>query len=748
MGLMLRRIVFVVAIACTSLGVSVTGASAESCSNEQLRVENNSTALPDCRAYELVSPGAPAAGVKFDPFSSASFGLTEISPDGNRALFTSFSGFAGAPGAIYNGYQSERDPSGVWRPTSITPGLGEYATVASNAAPFDASDDLSTTILFTTAALDPLDTEPPASAGEEYYDLYDRTPDGAIHWISRDNSGSPQGEVVAPSYVGRSADASHIVFHTTAHLVAPAVGPSQMGGGNLYDRTDGHTYLVGINDSGALTSQCGAGTPLVYPSVASYGSAVAFVSPDPSGEGAYDPSCSEPSRIYVRIDNQMTIDVSQSQRTVPDPGSPAGASFEGITRDGQHVFFTSTDRLTNEATVGGGLYEFDISSRTLREVVADSEAKIQFRSVYASKQNEFGLLASNDGSRVYLTSRKQLTPDAPAGEGDYLLDGGSIKYVGPPAGSSGRGPMASEDGSTLAFVSSEQLTSYDNEGYAEVYVYHADAAGVICVSCRADGRPPTGNASLETAVPPGPPSNVSADGERVFFQSPDPLTSGDSNDALDVYEYEDGEQHLISSGRAPTESYFAGASASGDDVLFSTASSLTSADANTSVDLYDARVDGGSAGVGSVTGGCSGDACQGEPTLSPGVVSVGTVTLTESRPVAGPAGSGSSESKSLLGVKVSKMKTITGSTGVLTVRVSSGGSLVTSGSGLKATNRKVDRAGTYTVKVTLTAKGRRTLLRKSPYRTKMKIIFRPSRGTSSTAGITLTFKVASMKKGR
>jgi hypothetical protein len=66
---------------------------------------------------------------------------------------------------------------------------------------------------------------------------------------------------------------------------------------------------------------------------------------------------------------------------------------------------------------------------------------------------------------------------------------------------------------------------------------------------------------------------------------------------------------LISSGTSGEESAFLDASESGDDVFFLTSARLTASDLDTSLDLYDARVDGGfPEAIKPVE--CSGDACQ------------------------------------------------------------------------------------------------------------------------------------------
>ena len=92
------------------------------------------------------------------------------------------------------------------------------------------------------------------------------------------------------------------------------------------------------------------------------------------------------------------------------------------------------------------------------------------------------------------------------------------------------------------------------------------------------------------------PRNLSADGQRAFFETARPLLAADENHATDVYEWEDsdldgvGELRLISTGRNATDSEFLDASPSGNDVFFTARDQLVGMDDDESqVDLYDAR---------------------------------------------------------------------------------------------------------------------------------------------------------------
>jgi len=202
------------------------------------------------------------------------------------------------------------------------------------------------------------------------------------------------------------------------------------------------------------------------------------------------------------------------------------------------------------------------------------------------------------------------------------------------------------DGTTLAFQSDRSLTGYDNEPLQpgvgpggieshskcteqgeelkttgrldpavpcrEVYLYSATTGKLVCVSCDPSGARPVGAAELGgragiayagNASSLYLPRNLSEDGARLFFQSPDPLVAHDSNGKSDVYEWEaQGEGSCtqaagctfpISDVAGDFESNFLDASASGNDVFITTADQLVPSDTDTRVDVYDARVEGG-----------------------------------------------------------------------------------------------------------------------------------------------------------
>ena len=83
------------------------------------------------------------------------------------------------------------------------------------------------------------------------------------------------------------------------------------------------------------------------------------------------------------------------------------------------------------------------------------------------------------------------------------------------------------------------------------------------------------------------------DAGQVFFETTEALVPSDTNGQLDVYEYEGGGVHLISSGTSSFESNLEDVSESGDDVFFRSDQQLVPQDNQEGqIVIYDARVDG------------------------------------------------------------------------------------------------------------------------------------------------------------
>jgi hypothetical protein len=291
--------------------------------------------------------------------------------------------------------------------------------------------------------------------------------------------------------------------------------------------------------------------------------------------------------------------------------------FAGVSADGSHALFSSTEALTSgeendneEAAEEGAhnLYAWD-----------DSES-IRF----------IGRLSSADFEQ-----------NAFAGIGDMNLAAWTAAVAGPST-SSGRAlapTRASANGDVFVFQSHARLTAYDNEGKGEIYRYDAAAkAGerLLCVSCDPSGAPPSADALLEDVRGiAGVPNDASMivtsltdDGNRVFFQSFDRLLPEDANEVEDVYEWtapgagepqcgrSTGCLSLISSGQGETPSFLYAMSADGHDVFVQTREKLVGADVAGSPSIYDAREEGG---IPEATepAPCQGDACQGQGSESP-----------------------------------------------------------------------------------------------------------------------------------
>ncbi len=505
------------------------------CPNEQLRVENAlSLLLPDCRAYEQVSPVDKNDNDVKEDFEGGI--RQQASVDGERFFYESDGAFPSSPdGGLVVQYLASRGASG-WSTRGVDPpqttgnrlaGIGEdeYGFLG------PLSPDLSTGLI---------QVEQPLVAGAPLWSVYlGNLLTGSYQLVT-------EGEV---NLVGASTDFSHVVFAAN---------------GNLYEWVEGQLHLVnliptlGTSCTGAECTPAAAAVVGGGSTVSADGSRVVFTS---SGN------------IYDRLNGTTTVEVSASQRT-PAAGS-GGGQYQDASVDGSHVLFTSAGALTNGAVSGsrGNLYDYDVETGQLTDLTAATQG-LEIPSGWTTR-------VTPDGTYIAFESVASLTGY------DNTVSGG---------GSCGRDGFG------------EQLGTQCNE----VFLYDVAANRLICVSCNPSGARPIGPSDLNgNTGNPGTsfkyvPRNLSADGSRLFFTSSDALLPGATNGLFNVYEWEadgsgscqssadnSGCLYLISDGSGSSNSYFADASESANDVFFETATSLVGQDGDNYEDLYDARVDGG-----------------------------------------------------------------------------------------------------------------------------------------------------------
>jgi hypothetical protein len=556
----------------------------------------------------MVSPVDKNGGEVAFPGTLAGGGVLQAAAQGGSVTYSSAASFgAGAQGAATASQYFAGRGSGGWSTQNITAPLysSSYDTEDEGVPYRLFSADLARGLLLNgrrcrgEATGCPVPNLPlvgtDAPAGYQNYYLRESATGAYTALLGNANAGSLTLEPTdfELRLAGSSPDLRHPVLSTCAALTANAVevalgegcDPAQP---NLYAYSPG----AGLSLVNLLPSQS-QGTP---------GAALAAQTGAVSADGA---------RVYFTVSGDLYLREGVQIKQV-DVAAGGGGTFQAASLDGSVAFFTKGGHLWRFLAAGAGT----ASDLTPAGGVA-------------------GVLgASAAGAAVYYQDATALK----------LWQSGTTRTVAPGAGATDASdyPPAtgtsrvSAGGTRLLFVATATLTGYDNKDQnsgvldSQVYLYDATGAGSLtCVSCNPTFARPTGPSTIPGAIANGTapgstqaykPRALSADGRRVFFESSDAIASTDTNNSVDVYQWEaqgtgscakaGGCIALISDGRGSGGS-FADASADGSDVFFLTGQSLVRSDPG-AVDLYDARIGGGFP-LAPEPIACNGDACQPLP---------------------------------------------------------------------------------------------------------------------------------------
>lgn len=677
-----------VLVLCGIAAGEARAAEGEACPNEQRRQESAlnqvtgmpySTELPDCRAYEMVTPVEKGQATILNPVLAAgdSKPSKQAAVDGEALMYQTDNALPGASSSPLFGqaaaYRSESGWIGIQLSAPQT--FVEEESSLVNVFQYFSSN--------LTCGLDetrePLETfasgEPaPLPAGEaagEVFNLYlwDRET-GAYTLVSNTNPANRLAlSVFTTGYhvYGASEDCSHVFFETEYRLL-PAASAS---GADLYEYDEGTLRLVSVLPDGTAVPV--AVTPN---NTNAEGTLIGAISDDSARSfftATSDSGADAGKKEVFMSEAGRTVEVSQSQTSTPD----GGAEFESASSDGSQVLFLANYGLTTSSSQGlatcnisGGcdLYDYDVKAGTLSDLTADTNAAdtegADVQGVLGAAQNDSYVYFAALGQLIPGMGRPEAENEARSEVGLYVWHEGQLSYIAtiPKSDVTSNivtriGQISSRvtpDGSGLLFGSSASLTGYDNvtpsgEHVRELYLYTAQSQRLACVSCDPEGAAPAASGATEVAATEYnngySPRDLSASGDQAYFTSYDVLAGGALAGERNAYEWEREGSGSCTSADAHAAALYSGgciyllaaggsfvdASAGGEDVFIASRIPLVKQDLDGSEDIYDVRVDGGfpapPAGAS-----CAGEACQGEqnaeslqhPTLaSTGVPAVG-----------------------------------------------------------------------------------------------------------------------------
>lgn len=621
--------------------------STDTCPNAAYRTFASAN-LPDCRAYELVSPveknGADVIGQQINEFVSSVSGERVEFPTHVQMFQSTASGSGG-----FSEYIATRTPSS-WTTKGIMPEVAP-------GTPFDPSNK----VLAFSGELDRAITLgyelPEGSGGVPNTDnLYLEDPLTAriTETITRDEGSESINGFFFPWSLragGASSDLQVTTFESTYNLTSQTTGRAP----KLYVMDHGAMQLAGVLPDGSLPA---GGSSRAWKStignegedpisiaqsntVSEDGSRILFASP---AEGS--------TQLYMRKNETETVWVSRSEASNP-VSEPVNVRFQAATPDDKHILFTTDTPLLDSDPGGSGTGLYMYTDSTAPETEPNLTFIARVKSLEQNPERQLVVSAvSNDGSYVYFSSgQTESLPESGAGgffswhEGNITPMALGINYhTGEFANEGLREAELTPDGKKLVFVSREKflpgqtiLNLYGESkigmlshffANAELYLYDSDAASLKCVSCPPSGDAITNGAEVANVEIIGAPISYqvaspqryfSSNGKYVFFNTVEALLPQDTNGLTDAYEYnvETGQLSLLSPGTGETPTWFVEASPNGHDVFLLTREKLKRQDVDNLADLYDARIEGGQPEPPPPSGPCAGEACQGTPSAGP-----------------------------------------------------------------------------------------------------------------------------------
>ena len=437
-------------LVCAGAGIALTPTTALACPNEQLRGESRvnpvtqqaySTGLPDCRAYEMVSPLYKASHDVLGTSIGAIKGVP-VAPDGQTAGFTSQGAFA-EPEAevggteVFNFYTARRGVSG-WITSSAFPPVRLIPAPSGEGLSSDFSPDLHS--VQAACGATPLGKVENIRLAL----LCARKLEGGSWVATAPYQAAITGEVETSLHrFGASSDLSRILIGPVVPLLPEDELPNGYGPA-IYEiaglgSQSPRLRLVNVDNKGLelfATEEKGTGFRKIGPLVGDarlldFTNGTAFHAMSESGLTVFFGASAQGSlptqhtqALYARVhcpagspppckeypkgseEDLETLEVSAPFECPACASTPqAPAVFEGASADGSRVFFTTTRTLVTSATTEGrALYEFNLTTRHLA-LIAGGTPGAEVTGVVRT---------SSDGSHVYFATIGALKTKIPA----------------------------------------------------------------------------------------------------------------------------------------------------------------------------------------------------------------------------------------------------------------------------------------------------------------------------------------------